>query len=438
MMKNDKKVKLNLGSGKDYIEDFINVDIVQGYKVDVVADLTKTFPFADNSVDEINASDILEHFIKEDGENFLEECFRVLKKDGLITIRTHNIFQIIKQFSADPQVMIHFLYGNTQETEVFGAHKFAYTQNSLKTILVRLGFKIVTFQNEQTNFLVVAKKVRVDLPKLTIAVIQQTPDVGGAETYMCSLVSEFYKAGHRIILTSNNNKFIKLFKQVKIKTYKIPIILDVIGNYRGLIKSILNLPIACYFYIKLLLTLKKQKTDIILMSGFSEKMLVSFISIFIRIPVVWIEYGPLTTIFRRNFYLPKILYRLVNKIPKSVIVPSNNTLQSMIRDARVSLAKLALIPCGVKIPQTTKPSDRKSFPKLKNKFVIGNVSRLTREKGQQYILQSMPEILKYIPNAHLILIGDGPDKAHYTRLIKELGVEEYVWITGFVQDLPAF
>lgn len=429
--------KINLGSGRDYLSGWINVDIVDDFKIDVKADLSKPFPFNENSIDEILASDILEHFTKEDGIAFLKNCLLILKPQGRITIRTHNISQIIKQFEDDPEVMIHFIYGNTEETGVFGAHKYAYTKKEIRILLTFLGFQNITIEQEETNFLIKATKASGLVEKsLTIAVIQQTPDLGGAETYMLSLIAEFQKNNSTVFLATNNEKFSNAAKQLSLVQYHIPVILDIIGNWKGLIKAIYYLPFAIVFYTQLLWKLKKKSTDVLLMSGFSEKLLVSTLSVIFRIPVVWIEYGRLETIFKRNFYLPKILYRILKHIPEKIIIPTDNTKQSMITAARISLAKLVTIPCGTQKMLLRKNNKRKS--QFKGKFVIGNISRLTREKGQDVLINAFPLILKEIPTAHLLLVGGGPDKQYFESLIAKLHLQQSVTITGFVSDVHEY
>jgi predicted SAM-dependent methyltransferase len=49
-----------------------------------IHDLTKKFPWPDNSAQVIYSSHCLEHFSREDGLNFLCEAHRVLQKDGII------------------------------------------------------------------------------------------------------------------------------------------------------------------------------------------------------------------------------------------------------------------------------------------------------------------------------------------------------------------
>jgi predicted SAM-dependent methyltransferase len=57
-------IKLNLGCGKDYVESWTNIDIVDGFKKDLTHDLSLPLPFEKNTVDQIKAKDILEHFNK--------------------------------------------------------------------------------------------------------------------------------------------------------------------------------------------------------------------------------------------------------------------------------------------------------------------------------------------------------------------------------------
>ncbi|GIW61822.1 MAG: hypothetical protein KatS3mg089_0674 [Patescibacteria group bacterium] len=267
---------------------------------------------------------------------------------------------------------------------------------------------------------------------LHIAVIQQSPDIGGAETFMCSLVTEFLKQGHTVCLATDSEKYAKLYKNLKVTINKIPFILDISGNWKGLVKSILRLPIAIAYYSSLLRSYKNNNVHLILMSGFSEKLLVSFLTLFIKIPVVWIEYGPLAPIIKRNFSLPFVLYTLISKIPKRIIVPTENTKKSLLNDIYIAPSKIIVIPCGIVLHK--KKHNRKKPKYLKNKIVIGNVSRLTREKGQQLLINAMPDILSKNPQVHLLLVGDGPDKEYFSELIKKLNISKSVTLTGFVKN----
>jgi SAM-dependent methyltransferase len=73
------RVKLNLGSSDATLRGFINVDIVPGPGIEV-ADLTKTWPWPESSVDYVRASHIIEHL--PDKIFTMNELWRVLKPCG--------------------------------------------------------------------------------------------------------------------------------------------------------------------------------------------------------------------------------------------------------------------------------------------------------------------------------------------------------------------
>jgi len=91
----NKTVKIDLACGDNKREGFIGVDIKETSSTDIIHNLNQyPWPFEDNSVDEINCSHYVEH-IPHDVKNgndtdgliqFMNECYRILKKDGKLTI----------------------------------------------------------------------------------------------------------------------------------------------------------------------------------------------------------------------------------------------------------------------------------------------------------------------------------------------------------------
>jgi predicted SAM-dependent methyltransferase len=88
-------MKIQLGSGRDIREGYINTDIVDMVGIDKVLNVMFfPWPFEDNSADEILALDLIEHLPTHTNEyestliKFIEECHRILKPDGVLNIRT--------------------------------------------------------------------------------------------------------------------------------------------------------------------------------------------------------------------------------------------------------------------------------------------------------------------------------------------------------------
>ena len=82
MLKENKKLRLNLGAGHVCKPDYINVDVRELPGIDVVANITD-LPFDENSLDEVFSSHVLEHFPEEMlKRKLLPYLFKLIKPKG--------------------------------------------------------------------------------------------------------------------------------------------------------------------------------------------------------------------------------------------------------------------------------------------------------------------------------------------------------------------
>jgi len=106
------------------------------------------------------------------------------------------------------------------------------------------------------------------------------------------------------------------------------------------------------------------------------------------------------------------------------------------------LKQLALKTCpDLKIQVIKNGVDGKRFypaKKLPSKPVILCNSRLGKRKGVKYLIKAIPIVLKSLPEAQLILIGEGVEKESLKRLADELKLDKQVKFLGQVehQKLP--
>ena len=77
---------------------------------------------------------------------------------------------------------------------------------------------------------------------------------------------------------------------------------------------------------------------------------------------------------------------------------------------------------------------------LTDKKVIVSVGRLVHRKGQDVLIEAMPHLLKEIPDAHLVLIGEGPYRGYLETRVKNLGIDSKVTFIGRITyvDLPRY
>lgn len=90
-------------------------------------------------------------------------------------------------------------------------------------------------------------------------------------------------------------------------------------------------------------------------------------------------------------------------------------------------------------PQDQAPGAlRRYFDLPDHARIIGNVGRLSREKGQADFIAAAARIARRFPQAYFVLIGDGPDRAALERLAAEQGIAERVLFTGHHRDIRPF
>ena len=89
---------LNLGCGKRFHTDWVNVDFVSSGKGVIAHNLLQGIPFGENEFDVVYHSHVLEHFSKDDAKKFIAECYRVLKKGGILRIAVPDLERIARAY----------------------------------------------------------------------------------------------------------------------------------------------------------------------------------------------------------------------------------------------------------------------------------------------------------------------------------------------------
>ncbi|MBX7054539.1 MAG: glycosyltransferase family 4 protein [Pyrinomonadaceae bacterium] len=72
---------------------------------------------------------------------------------------------------------------------------------------------------------------------------------------------------------------------------------------------------------------------------------------------------------------------------------------------------------------------------LRDRVLIGSVGSLTERKGHNLLIAAMPRILESVPNAHLMIVGEGPMRAELEQLIDRNGLREQVALVGFRENV---
>ena len=89
---------LNLGCGKHYHDEWINIDYTKTGENVFPCNLLNGIPFKDDEIDVIYNSHLFEHFNKHNGINFIKECYRELKPNGILRIVVPDLEGIAKEY----------------------------------------------------------------------------------------------------------------------------------------------------------------------------------------------------------------------------------------------------------------------------------------------------------------------------------------------------
>jgi phosphatidylinositol alpha-1,6-mannosyltransferase len=77
---------------------------------------------------------------------------------------------------------------------------------------------------------------------------------------------------------------------------------------------------------------------------------------------------------------------------------------------------------------------------LAEKKIIISVGRLVHRKGQDKLIEALPDVLQKIPHAHLLLVGEGPYRKHLEKLVQKFSLTKNVTFVGRIlyDKLPIY
>lgn len=153
----NKNIKLNVGSGGVEWNGYLSVDFYDK-RANIIMDITQ-LDFDDNSVTEILASHVFEHFNPYHVQRILADWNRILKPGGKLIMEMPDIEALCARFGkADMKErygILNAIYGSVNTTNVGGPdeitspHLFGWWKDSLYDFLSHTGYVNIQFMNEQ-------------------------------------------------------------------------------------------------------------------------------------------------------------------------------------------------------------------------------------------------------------------------------------------------
>jgi len=69
--------------------------------------------------------------------------------------------------------------------------------------------------------------------------------------------------------------------------------------------------------------------------------------------------------------------------------------------------------------------------------VVGDVAAFGWHKAQEFLVRALPHVLQRVPNAYVVLVGEGECRPRIEAEVRALGLDDRILFTGFRTDVPS-
>ena len=272
------------------------------------------------------------------------------------------------------------------------------------------------------------------------------PFINGVSTSVLMLKQGLEKLGHEVyVVTVNDESFSYKEEDSVLKIPSFPI-------------GLMNFRQTGIYPIKAFNIIKKWKLDIIHShTEFSIGTFARLISKQLNIPLVhtyhtmYEEYIYYITKGYFNSASKKLVEYLTlflcDKTIDELIVPTEKT-KELFKDKYKVKREVYVIPSGIDTTRFYKENiDKNEIINLKKDlglkktdFIVLYVGRIAKEKSIDFLINNFNSVLKRIPKAKMIIVGDGPDIKDLIDLTRKKGLENKIIFTGKAPwtDVPKY
>jgi glycosyltransferase involved in cell wall biosynthesis len=125
-----------------------------------------------------------------------------------------------------------------------------------------------------------------------------------------------------------------------------------------------------------------------------------------------------------------------------LLVNSATVARALVKEGRARADRVVVIPnflepAAFELPPPPAIFDWRSTLGIPgDRWVIGSVARLTPVKHHRLLLEALPKLLQAVPTAHIVLVGDGPERPALEQLAAATGRADRVSFTGTLPNRP--
>jgi len=237
-------------------------------------------------------------------------------------------------------------------------------------------------------------------------------NIGGITSYVFSLSQALKARNHRIFVASGSGELLSKFNDAGFMHIFVPM----------RTKSELSPKILVSLF-KLRRVIRLNRIQIIHSNSRTTQVLGCLLSFLTGVPHVTTAHG---------FFRKRLSRRIFSSWGKNIIAVSDSVKNHLISDFGRKASSVSVIYNGIDTIRYLR-KDKLSVSGLKEKLhiaptapVIGIIARLSDVKGHCYLLQAMKDVLAQIPQATLLIVGEGRMYDQLLELTKKLEIEKNV------------
>jgi len=149
-------------------------------------------------------------------------------------------------------------------------------------------------------------------------------------------------------------------------------------------------------------------------------------------------FNPLTTLGFRT------LERWLARVTTALVAVSPEVRDDLVKLHVAPASKFTVIRLGIELDERTdvdesvRAETRRQLGVAQDAFVVGWVGRMTAVKRTDDVVRALRGLVDRGVDAHLCLVGDGPDRDHLEQYAHELGVVRRCLFVGYQEDVARF
>ena len=254
----------------------------------------------------------------------------------------------------------------------------------------------------------------MNLREQNILFLTRTMGLGGTENVVLQLCEIFRPVVNKIVVCSCGGVNVEALSQMGIKHYQIP---DMTEKNPRVVRQI-------YGQIRRII-----KTENITVVHSHHRMAALYAEL--AAPKNMCKIANAHNTFQNKKRLTQLAYRNTKLIAVGEMVKRNLVEYFRIPSQQVSVIHNAVKPFDGNIQPVAIPEQERKAGHI----LIGNVGRLTAQKGMRYFIDAAAIVSETHPQARFFIVGDGEEKDNLQKLVQSKKLEKKVFFLGYRSDI---